>query len=82
MLLNYKNLENINEFQFLQNKDNQWYLCKESEQEYEKYVFVDDISSFLSQYPQFSKINEVKIINLNFFLDSSDRVLKNFLSKM
>jgi DNA-binding LytR/AlgR family response regulator len=81
MLLNYKDLENINEFQFLQNKDNQWYLCKESEQEYEEYAFVEDISSLLSQYPQFSKINEVKIINLNFFLDSSDQSIEKLFVK-
>jgi DNA-binding LytR/AlgR family response regulator len=76
MLINYKNLENINDFQFLQKKQNQWYLCKESEEDWEKYAFVEDISSFLLQYPQFSKINESKIINLNFFLDSSDQSIE------
>jgi len=72
MLLHYKNLENINEFQFLQKKENQWYLCKESEEDWEKYAFVEDINSFLSQHQQFSKINESKIINLNYFLDSAE----------
>ena len=61
MLLNYKNLENINEFQFLQKKENQWYLCKGNEEDGENYTFIEDINSFLSQHPQFSKINESKI---------------------
>jgi hypothetical protein len=81
MLINYKNLENINDFQFLQKKENQWYLCKESEEDWEKYAFVEDISSFLLQYPQFSKINESKIINLIYFLDSSDNALEELFIK-
>ena len=76
MLINYKNLENINEFQFLQKKENQWYLCKGNEEDGENYTFIEDINSFLSQHPQFSKINESKIINLNFFLDSSDQSIE------
>lgn len=81
MLVNYKNVENINEFQFLQKKQNQWYLCKESEEDWEKYAFVEDMNSFLSQHPQFSKINESKIINLNYFIDSSDYTLENLFIK-
>ncbi|GGD47752.1 hypothetical protein GCM10011514_09670 [Emticicia aquatilis] len=71
MLRNYKDLENIDDFQFLQKKQNYWYLCKENEADWEKYAFVEDINFFLLQHTQFSKINESKIINLNFLIDSS-----------
>ena len=81
MLIKYKNFENINDFQFLHKKQNQWYLCKESEDDWEKYAFVEDINSFLSQHPQFSKINESKIINLIYFLDSSDNALEELFIK-
>jgi hypothetical protein len=81
MLLNYKNLENINEFQFLQKKENQWYLCKGNEEDGENYTFIEDINSFLSQHPQFSKINESKIINLNYFIDSTDYTLEKLFIK-
>lgn len=82
MLIHYKYLENIDDFQFLQKKENQWYLCKESEEDWEKYAFVEDINSFLSEYTQFSKINESKIINLNYFLDSSDTIEKLFFKNV
>jgi hypothetical protein len=72
MLVNYTNLENINEFRFLQKKQTHWYLCKENEDDWEKYGYVEDIDSFLLAYIQFSKISESKIINLNYFIDSSE----------
>ena len=81
MLIKYKNFENINDFQFLHKKQNQWYLCKESEDDWEKYASLEDINSFLSQHPQFSKINESKIINLIYFLDSSDNALEELFIK-
>lgn len=80
MLRNYKDLENINDFLFLQKKQDCWYLCKENEADWEKYAFVEDINSFLQQHTQFSKINESKIFNLNHLLNSSEHSLEQLFS--
>lgn len=80
MLRNYIDLENIDDFQFLQKKQDYWYFCKENESDWGKYAFVDDINSFLRQHTQFSKINESKIINLNHFLDSPTDNLEKLFS--
>lgn len=78
MLINYKSLGNIDEFRFLQKKQDYWYLCKEGEDDWEKYAYVDDINSFSSQYVQFSKISESKMVNLNHFIDSSGFNIEKF----
>lgn len=77
MLINYTYLENINDFRFLQKRQNHWYLCKENEEDWEKYAYVEDINSFLSQYIQFTRISPHKIINLNYFTDSVERNIEN-----
>lgn len=81
MIINYKYVENIEDFQFLKKKENQWYLCKENDDDWEKYAFVEDMNSFLVQHTQFSKINESTIINLNYFLDSSASNVEKLLLK-
>lgn len=80
MLINYKSLENIDDFRFLQKKQNYWYLCKENDDDWEKYAYVEDINSFLSQHIQFSKINESKMVNLNHYIDSLECNMENLLS--
>ncbi|MFN3489780.1 MAG: LytTR family transcriptional regulator DNA-binding domain-containing protein [Emticicia sp.] len=80
MLVNYKSLENIDDFRFLQKKQNYWYLCKENDDDWEKYAYVEDINSFLSQHIQFSKISESKMVNLNHYIDSLECNMENLLS--
>lgn len=80
MLINYKSLENIDDFRFLQKKQNYWYLCKENDDDWEKYAYVEDINSFLSQHIQFSKISESKMVNLNHYIDSLECNMVNLLS--
>lgn len=77
MLTNYTNLENINDFRFIQKKQNYWYLCKENEADWAKYGYVEDINSFLSQYIQFTMISPSKMVNLNYFIDSVEPNIEN-----